>query len=188
MPDIFRANDPDRPMRGLHRGKPGIAERFERDQDTDEVLRSWSLWLVPGERAVRTGEENLFYPGGKRRAERHWDKGAKVGTWQSWFDNGERESEIEFAGDGVEAKMRWFHRNAALAAQGSGIQGVRTGEWSYWHANGQLRQMGKFIAGLKEGPWSFWSESGKLEARGTYLADRRVGDWLLAGRDEMPVD
>jgi hypothetical protein len=58
------------------------------------------------------------------------------GWYLSWFGNGQKASEGEYA------------------------DGLRHGTWIFWHKNGQKRLEAGFQMGEKRGRWTFWDKDG----------------------------
>jgi hypothetical protein len=146
----------------------------KRDPETGVVVREWTAFLEPGERAVKHGRELLRYPSGAAFWERFYDHGRPSGEWTSWYEDGARRSHAVYAGPEEPREMSFWHPGGALSARGPARDGVREGEWTFWHANGALAARGRFERAMREGEWSFWSEDGALRERALYSANRRV--------------
>jgi hypothetical protein len=147
----------------------------KRDPQTGVVVREWTAFLSPGQRAVKHGREILRYPSGAPFWERHYDHGRPSGEWTSWYADGTKRSHALYGGPDELCEMTFWHANGALSARGPARDGVREGEWTYWHENGVTASRGRYERALREGEWSFWSEDGALRERAVYRANRRVG-------------
>ncbi len=44
--------------------------------------------------------------------------------------------------------------------EGSQIDGLAQGEWTYYHKNGKIRSRGYYINGEKDGAWKYWDDKG----------------------------
>jgi hypothetical protein len=151
-------------------------ELVERDATPDVATREWTALVEQG-RSVPHGEDVGRYPDGTTRFERAWRHGRPSGAWWSYWEDGSPRSHVVHAGPDTPASMRFWHANGALAAEGSGRDGVREGPWTFWHANGVVAARGAYLRALREGPWTFWDERGRLVASGGYEGNRRVGAW-----------
>jgi antitoxin component YwqK of YwqJK toxin-antitoxin module len=108
--------------------------------DNDEKKILTDTWACPKNATLQTWKDG--YPGEKKKfmAIGCIDKrGNRVGYHIAWRDYGLKEHE------------------------GSFINDIPNGEWSYYHKNGALYRRGFFKDGKREGIWSAWDENGKFQ-------------------------
>ena len=55
-----------------------------------------------------------------------------------------------------------FHRNGALASEGTYVDGHENGLWRDYHDNGQIAAEGTFAQGEETGVWRYWDEDGAI--------------------------
>ena len=116
-----------------------------------------------GKPGAERGLWTFRYFDGSLRARGHYDdQGRRMGAWETFFRNGQRES----MGERV-----WVPES-----HGS----LRTGPWTFWHENGFQRSQGNYSNGLREGPWVFTNPDGSPDTKrtGTYKADALISPGL----------
>ena len=143
------------------------------DRETGKVSAECGMLLYPDRAPVKHGTETTWYPSGAKEWERRFKNGEPVGTWKSWYEDGQARSEATFDA-GVLGTMSFWHANGRLAAQGPARGGVRIGEWKFWHANGRLEEEGTYVENLRQGVWRAWSEDGLEEWEVRYANNQRI--------------
>lgn len=56
--------------------------------------------------------------------------------------------------------FRTYHRNGALASEGTYVDGFENGLWRDFHENGQLAAEGYYERGQETGEWKYWNADG----------------------------
>ena len=77
--------------------------------------------------------------------------GKRVGTWVTYFDNGQ------------------------LRSKGTFKNGKQDGPWVNYHSNGQLWEKGTYKNNKKEGSWVNYHNNGQVSVKGTYKNGKRDG-------------
>ena len=159
-------------FRRLQRGLPTVeTPGVVYDQDADgavvrEVLR------LPDGTVLRHGAERLSYPGGARRALRHYDRDRPVGEWTAWYPDGALRSTYVHGPEPT--KSTFYAPDGAVTAQGLAIDGVRTGTWRFYHPSGALAREGCYVDGREEGEWLTYTADGAVSERRVFRAGERI--------------
>ncbi|MFM7295976.1 MAG: toxin-antitoxin system YwqK family antitoxin, partial [Planctomycetota bacterium] len=114
-----------------------------------------------------------YFPNGQKEHEREYREGEPVGTWLSWWSNGNPRSEVPNGTREPEA-TRWWHETGALECSGLSRGGVREGEWELFHPSGALAARGAYVGGQQQGEWSFFDDAGKLVESVVFRSGVRV--------------
>jgi len=56
--------------------------------------------------------------------------------------------------------FRAYHRNGALASEGTYVNGNEDGLWRDYHENGELAAEGHYKNGQQLGAWKYWNSDG----------------------------
>ena len=70
------------------------------------------------------------------------------------------------------------YESGTLAVQGSIVNGVPQGKWTYWHENGQKKSEGNILYGTEEGLWVSWYENGEKKVEGSVNNGQIEGMWM----------
>ncbi len=127
----------DKPVTGI------VFALFPTTADTAERAG----YLAGREHGIRV----QYYPGGKLREQRAYDRGQKVGDYVAWWENGRKQLHYHFADDEYEGTCR------------------------EWNENGLLIQEMNYRAGHEEGTQKLFYNDGKVRANYTIINGRRYG-------------
>jgi antitoxin component YwqK of YwqJK toxin-antitoxin module len=86
----------------------------------------------------------------------------KHGPWTSWYGNGQKQVEGQYAHNLPTGNFTWWHANNQIASEGTYEEGKQHGRWVWWHENGQKSIQGECTQGSPSGRWSWWDEGGEL--------------------------
>ena len=144
-----------------------------RDPATGQVLREWSVKVLPGERSVLHGRERTWTRDGALEWDREWRDGEPHGRWTRWWREGVERSRVEYAGKDVEWPMSFWHENGIKAMEGVAKDGVRCGEWTTWREDGSLESRGRYRDSFQDGEWIVYAGDGVTEQK-RYWYERSV--------------
>ena len=74
-------------------------------------------------------------------------------------------------------KCPFFWRPKVVYAEGSMLEGKRTGKWVYWYKNGNRQLEGEFFENKKTGTWIKWNQNGRKVTEGEFLYGKMHGIW-----------
>jgi antitoxin component YwqK of YwqJK toxin-antitoxin module len=89
-------------------------------------------------------------------------------------------SEVVTKGLFVEGEKEgpWISNDGDMKYEGEFKAGVKTGKWkSYYNGNGKIAEEGTYIDGLENGKFSFYYYNGKTKEEGEYLMGNKEGNW-----------
>ncbi|MCB0430908.1 MAG: hypothetical protein H6585_08220 [Flavobacteriales bacterium] len=143
-----------------------------------------------------TGVDSSFYYAGDVWSVAHYEKGHMHGSYQLWYENGEKWFEgvfkegkpyhvlMEYYQDGgrkmeimrngdVEKTVAWYE-NGNTSYEMEFKSGLPQNKHVYWYANGNVKLESNFAEGLRDGIWSYYTSDGVLEKRENYEKDKLV--------------
>ena len=95
-------------------------------------------YVTVGEKSVMHKEIHYF-PGEKKYIEKTFDnEGNPDGTWVSWYENGNKNSEGTYRNGQWQGTYRVWHPNGRLFYIGEYDRGKRTGVWKFYDSTGRL--------------------------------------------------
>lgn len=115
---------------------------------------------------TKDGNWTTWFENGTVRSEEHYNKGAMVGAWKFYYEDGKTESDINFE----TGKAVYFFKNGNKQSEGGISNGmVTTGKWTGYHENGQKNFEGSYNAqGQKVGQWNWWDDQGRFLSSQTF--------------------
>jgi len=140
----------------------------------------------------RNGECLIYWPNGILKTKFFYLNGSGSGKSESWYKNGQKESESGPAGqskwnywaeDGTQlikggsGYFIEYHPNGALQVKGKILNGLREGEWKWYRDSGKPLYTENFANGKHEGPYVFYLDDGSLRTSGQYKDDKMTGVW-----------
>jgi antitoxin component YwqK of YwqJK toxin-antitoxin module len=148
------------------------------------------------------GEVKEHYANGAKRAIATYEHG-KVVARESWFPNGQRESQLAVDAEGNRSETRWYSNGAVADAPPNGIveefhesgnvrsrtafvDGVQHGAHEMFYADGKKWKTGTFEHGKLNGRYQEWWKNGKPALDATYVGGVLDGDfkrWYANGKD-----
>ena len=109
-----------------------------------------------------------------------YESGEKIGLWETWFDNGQKEdSAIYIKGNLTGTRIMW-HTNGKLQLESHwGSPDNRIGKWIRYYANGQIESITHFNEnGQLDGKALQYFENGKLQRETMYDKEKETSDIL----------
>ena len=159
---------------------------FEKDEKTEvdenglyrgyflngQLRYEWYFKLpLDGTRA--DGISRSWWPDGKLKQEETWKDGEKDGLHTVWYDNGQKESEVNYKNcNGIARKdgkwIRWYE-NGQKKSEEFYRDGKQDGLHTLWYDNGQKEFKGrKCHLDRKDGLWTYWYDNGQKKEEETY--------------------
>ncbi len=151
-----------------------------------------------------TGDWTAYYHTGKPREQGRYENGMKALRWTTWYLNGNKSAEENWARGKKNGQMRWWFESGALKVVGDfrddnragvwtaywsggrpawegpyGLQGERTGEWRDYYADGTLKSAGPMKDDYENGLWTEYYDNGEKSGEGEYVDGKRQGKWRL---------
>ena len=82
------------------------------------------------------------------------------GEYQSWFENGARESHGRYRSGERHGSWEFWHPGGGGREKGRYARGMRMGKWRARHPNGSKAWEGSYEDGRRSGRWKFWDAEG----------------------------
>ena len=101
-----------------------------------------------------------------------------TGQCIKWYDNGNKEYEIEFKDGKFEGKQIKWYRNGNKMYEREYKDGKDEGKWIEWYENGNKKEEVEYKNGKYEGKWIWWWENGNKMCEGEYKDGEREGKWI----------
>ncbi len=87
---------------------------------------------------IRHGRSTSYYPNGQKESEGQFAYGKRLGAFVWWYPNGQQKTVGEYQKDIEQGDWRWWHENGMREASGTYVDGKMVAEWSVWDVNGKL--------------------------------------------------
>lgn len=100
-----------------------------------------------------TGIELVYYPNGKLKSERKYNKGKKCGNGKYYYDNGKIEADYNYKNDKRHGICKEYHYNGKIRSECEYKNGKKHGIEKRYYNNGQLSYERHYKNGLRDS-WS----------------------------------
>jgi len=99
----------------------------------------------------KDGEERVYFADGKSlREKRSFAIGKRHGTWKSWFEDGEKQSEASFQDGKLHGMTRRWYSDGKKEAEQSFKNGVQHGRFVQWDKGGNIIKDRRFENGKRK--------------------------------------
>ncbi len=146
----------------------------------DEQIRSGRWLLLDRDDRVRAkgryaadrphGWWTVYHENGGKAIQGRCSRGAKIGTWKSWYPTGQIQAHWECERG---QQPKWDDRTTEVGPSN------RTGPVRVWWPNGQVRLEGQYADDEEDGDWTYYDRGGCKTAEGPYRRGCRHGIWSL---------
>ena len=113
-----------------------------------------STWPDGSPKEVHLTEEGLegheiqqFHANGKLHVRGRLVSGQRDGTWNTYRENGQPWSQVDYAAGVKQGLFRTWHANGMPHVEGQHEAGQRTGKWDFFDDTGQLNEALDFADG-----------------------------------------
>ena len=94
----------------------------------------------------KNGQFVEWFENGKIKAQGTYDKDRMVGTWTTYYENGNKESETNY-----------------IQNERPPYNSIKDGDSKTFYSNGNIKSEGKYKNGYENGLWLFYKETGELD-------------------------
>jgi len=115
--------------------------------------------------------------GGKLILVGELEQGVRVGTWVSYYDNGQKATEKSYIQGLEEGLFVSWNDSGQKILEGYFHAGEQEGWWVTYYDNGQKEQQQCYVRGLSQGLYQAWYDDGQKQSEGNYYAGEREGTW-----------
>jgi len=100
-------------------------------------------------------------------------KGGSVdhGTYERWYDNGQKEYEATFVHGQKDGPVTRWHKNGQKWVEEHYVAGQRHGVRSIWNDKGMKAKEEHYLHGKPHGTWMSWNSKGKVRSRQVFDED-----------------
>ncbi len=114
--------------------------------------------------AYDTGVELVYYPNGKLKSERKYNKGKKFGNGKYYYDNGKIEADYNYKNNKRHGVCKEYHYSGKLRLEYEYKNGKKQGIEKRYYNNGQLSYEHSYKNGLRDGySISYKEKTGEIE-------------------------
>lgn len=122
--------------------------------DDDASKKEQGEWIrvstPEGLSKLQHGTWRSWYQDGQLQSEVHFEKGRKVGVARYWHPNGQLRQVIPYNDQGLpDGTVKWWNSKGKLLETSQMVDG--TGIDYYFHTNGQVRARVKYVKGVPQG-------------------------------------
>ena len=122
-------------------------------------------WDDGHERYFRHGSYQSFYESGRVRSAGKYEHDVKVGVWTHWYENGQKQGEMDWVDGKPEGVVAEWYENGQLKNAGTWENGGRHGLSTWWYANGVKQKEVTYLNGEPDGVWTYWDSTGAVAKR-----------------------
>jgi antitoxin component YwqK of YwqJK toxin-antitoxin module len=127
---------------------------YEIDRVTVESMTT----VVHGE--ITSQEE--WHENGQLRSNTEYVNGHRHGLCQSWYPDGQKETEFTFQNDRIHGTYRAWHSNGQLAYECTYVNSRKQGLQTSWYETGEKDAECTFVNDKLHGVWKRWYTNGNL--------------------------
>ena len=102
------------------------------------------------EEGLKGHEIQQFHANGKLHVRGRLVSGQRDGTWNTYRENGQPWSQVDYAAGVKQGLFRTWHTNGMPHIEGQHEAGQRTGKWDFFDDTGQLNEALDFAAKVVE--------------------------------------
>jgi len=116
----------------------------------------------------------------RNQKEKKLDDGKK----RTYFDNGNKKSELSYTNDKLDGTQIYWHSNGKKSAESNYKLGIKDGKQSWWFTSGQIRSVEYYKNNLKNGGHFTYWENGNKQFSGRYKDGKKHGKFTWWTIDE----
>jgi len=139
------------------------------------------LYYLPNQEKPYSGENLCTYlSNGQYHSQGYIARGLQEGTWNYWYENGEKKPDILFD-DGEKVNkldaiiIERLYENGNPEWLKSYENDMKNGEWIEWHENGQMSIREFYIDDKLDGIQKIWREDGSIGIEQSYKDGKKNG-------------
>lgn len=132
-----------------------------------------------------------WYENGQKIRTSSYITGSRDGLWTEWHENGQKSSEGTYSGDFRVGDWTWWYENGAKMAEGTFRDGRNMSLVYLHNQYDSLTEFdsvsseGTWIDGIADGKWTYWFNNGNKFAEGNYNSGNGVGLWTWLYRNGL---
>jgi len=108
-------------------------------------------------------KETCYFPSEKKYISGTYDdKELRNGTWTSWYENGQKNSEQNYTNGKSDGMYNVWHPDGKQWIRVNYNMGKEDGVYNIWHPNGKQQIKGEYNMGKKVGVWTYYDTLGKV--------------------------
>lgn len=154
------------------------------------VKEKYRYYLEAGNREVRDGLQEEFYPDGSKKGEITWREGKENGLVTYFHPDGRKSYQANYVDGKKNGYATVWHPNGQKQWQTVFRNGLAHGVWREWHADGKKKFEANYNNGKLEGLATWWHENGRIWQERSYqsggLRAGSVREWDKTGRQIYP--
>lgn len=131
------------------------------------------LVISRGSDEIRT----FNYESGAKRAAGALSLGRETGPWQSWWENGNLQSEGIYVDGQPDSTWTYYDEDGKLSKRLTFRLGIEHGPVTEYYADGSIASTGQYKDGRQDGEWAFFDPQGAVMSKGAFLVDQPDGPW-----------
>jgi len=116
----------------------------------------------------------------RNQKEKKLDDGKK----RTYFDNGNKKSELSYTNDKLDGTQIYWHSNGKKSAESNYKLGIKDGKQSWWFMSGQISSVEYYKNNLKNGGHFTYWENGNKKFAGRYKDGKKHGKFTWWTIDE----
>lgn len=139
---------------------------------TNENGRRVGYWVINADDAGKSG-----YPAGAKYREGNYENGRKVGTWKTYYSNGQLKSVITFENGRPKGPYTTYYFNGQIEENGNWSLNKNYGGFTRYYEDGTLQQEFEFNdSGKRTGTQKYYHPNGQLAINGNWDGGKESGE------------
>ena len=147
------------------------------------VIASDNLILVKDEKEIKDGNIHTvinYYPNGKQIQEKFeivYKDGKEIrnGKYESFFENGNLNFEVNYVNDLKQGKEVYYYLNGHISSTLMYKNGVLEGDVTYYYEEGQIKNVKSYVNGKIEGTQTVYHKNGNIYQVSNYKNNKLHG-------------
>lgn len=159
-------------------------------QFPDGKLKERYAYYLDGQREVRDGLDEEFYPNGSKKGEIPWQNGKEDGLVVYYYQDGRKSYEANYREGKKNGFATVWYPNGQKQWQTVFRAGLTHGVWREWYADGKKKFEANYSDGKLDGLATWWYDNGHIWQERSFqdgaLVKGSVREWDRAGRQTFP--
>ena len=121
-----------------------------------------AYWDEARQRYVHHGDYKAFHENGVQKTAGQYRHGVRIGVWTHWYENGQKQSEMDWVQGQPEGLVIEWHENGQKKNEGHWKNGGRHGLSTWWYPDGTKEKEVIYVDGEPDGAWTYWDSTGAV--------------------------
>ena len=155
--------------------KPSVKEEFH----SNGKLKRRTNYQSKNDGGKKQGLSESYYENGQLESKINWKDGERHGIQESYYENGQLERKFNWKDDRAYGLEEVYHENGQFKSKINWKDSKKQGIQEIYRENGQLERKNNWKDGERHGMQENYYENGQLSSRQNYKDGKKDGLWAL---------